>query len=585
MTSEHPNTEELSNTPTVEPRPALKPVRLWPAWVIVVAQLIALELTVTPSIQNTTRFLIMMIAPLCTAALFTVWLLFASRLWIKEKLGLLLALAVCPWISVKLSVDEPALQTTQWIYGVPLAAFLVTGALSIWTRSASRSLFAVLALSLGWGLFPLLRNEGFDGDYYPQFGSRWSRRHEDTLAPLSTSASPPSVVTSSAPSPWPQFRGPEANGAILDSIADHDWASKAPVELWRIPIGLGWSSFTYNDERLYTQEQRGESEYISCYSSENGTLIWSHADESRFSEVVSGAGPRSTPTYDNGLIFALGGNGLLTCLNATDGNKVWQRNLVAELDAPVPMWGFSGSPLVHDDTVIIYVGARDDHGLVAFDRQTGEIKWSFPSRGMNYTTAHAMKFNEETMIVFCDGQGVHALSPETGAVIWSHRPEQWEGTPMVDPQQVSPDSLIMAVGDGIGTVRLQVGKDGSDWSVKPLWFSNKLRPSFNDTVSSGPFLYGFNRAIFTCIDAETGERKWQGGRFGFGQVLLLKNSAKLIIAAENGDLAVVDASPDRFEERRRIPVLNDKTWNHPIVVGDRLFMRNGKVAVCLRLGS
>ena len=579
MTSDPPNTH------AVEPPAELKPVRLWPAWVIAAAQFIALELTVTPSIQNTTRFLIMMIAPLCTAALFTIWLLFASRLRIKEKLGLLLALAICPWISVKLSVDEPALQTTQWIYGGPLAVFMVTMALSIWPRSSSRALIAILALSLGWGLFPLLRNEGFDGDYYPQFAWRWSRRHEETLAPLSTSASPAPEVTSSEPSPWPQFRGPEANGAILESIPDQDWASKAPVELWRIPIGLGWSSFAYNDNRLYTQEQRGESEYISCYSSDDGALIWSNADESRFSEVVSGAGPRGTPTYDNGLIFALGGNGLLTCLNANDGHKVWQRNLVAELDAPVPMWGFSGSPLAHDDKVIVYIGARDNRGLVAFDRKTGEIKWSFPSRGMNYTTAHAMKFDGETMIVFCDGQGVHALSPETGEPIWNHRPDQWEGPPMVDPQQLSSDSLIVALGDGIGTVRLQVSKDGSDWSVKPLWLSNKLRPSFNDTVSTGPFLYGFNRAIFTCIDAETGERKWQGGRFGFGQTILLKNSAKLIIAAENGDLAVVNATPDRFEELRRIPVLNDKTWNHPIVVGDRVFLRNGKVAVCLRLGS
>ena len=569
-------------------------LRLWPAWLIALAQAVALKLTVTSSIQNTTRFLIMMVGPLVAGILFSGWLLFASRLRLKEKLGLAAASMLFPWIAVLISVPEQALQTTQWIYGVPIAIFMLTGALTCWHQSPKRTLIAVVMLGIGWGSFAFLRNEGFDGEYYPGFAWRWSTRHEETLPPLiATSHSVPGITLPQSaenstpardlPQPWPQFRGSEGNGAVEDDLVGLDWTTNSPKEIWRIPIGLGWSSFASSAGRLFTQEQRGEKEYITCYSSLDGRLIWSHSDESRFSEVVSGAGPRSTPSVAGDSIYALGGTGVLTCLHAADGALVWQRNLVSEMGAPVPMWGFSGSPVILGDKLVIYAGAAGDDGLIAFDASTGQKVWGFPSTDMNYTTARPMTLAGQTCLIFCNGRGVHALTPETGEPLWSFRPEMWKGPGMVDPQQISPSALIVALGDGIGMARLEVTKEHDHWSVSEVWSTTRLRPSFNDSVVLGGFIYGFNQAIFTCIDASTGERSWQGGRYGFGQAVLLKNSARIIVAAENGDVALLEASAKRLNEIARIPVLNDKTWNHPIVVDNRLFLRNGKVAVCLQL--
>jgi outer membrane protein assembly factor BamB len=382
---------------------------------------------------------------------------------------------------------------------------------------------------------------------------------------------------------WSQYRGPEGNGASDEEIAPLDWSKNPPKELWRISIGPGWGSFAYNNQKLFTQEQRGEKEHVTCYSAADGRPIWTHADETRFNEVVSGAGPRSTPSVANGHVYALGGTGLLTCLNELDGTVVWQKNLVTDFGAPIPMWGFSSSPLILDDKLIIFAGGPGTNGLLALECATGSTLWGFPSTDMNYTTARPMTLCGQSIVVFCDGKGTHAIDPKDGSAIWTFKPELWKGPAMVDPQQIGPESLLVGLGDGVGTARLEISKTDERWTVTEAWSSTKLRPSFNDSVVFDNGVYGFNQAIFSCIDAKTGERKWQGGRYGFGQAVLLKKAGQILVAAENGDLVLLQATPEKLTELSRLPMLNDKTWNHPIVAGKRLFLRNGKTAVCLQL--
>ena len=541
--------------------------------------------TVTPSIQNLTRFLVMMAGPAVTALLFAIWMLFASRLRWHEKVAIALAAIAAPVLTALISVPDDALRTALWIYGVPLAVFSITLALTIWSNAARRAIIAICLLSIGWSSFAMVRNEGFDGDYYPEFAWRWSPRHEDTLTALTT-AGPASELEFSeaeAAGSWPQFRGPDGNGTVSDSPAHMDWVANPPQELWRISIGPGWSSFSYHNGRLFTQEQRGDQEYVTCYSAADGSLAWSHSDDARFTEVVSGAGPRSTPSVADGFVYALGATGLLTCLNEADGSSVWQRDLVTELGAAVPMWGCSGSPLIVGSQLILFAGAPGDQGLISLDTATGKSLWGFASTDMNYTTARLMTLCDEDCIVFCDSRGVHALTPETGTVMWTFQPGKWKGPAMVDPQQLSPTSLLAGLGDGIGLTRLEVEHRDGEWKISEAWSTTKLRPSFNDSLVLDDYIYGFNQAIFSCIDANTGQRQWHGGRYGFGQTVLLKNSRQIVAAAEDGDIALLQATPDGLQELARIPVLDGKTWNHPIVVGDRLFVRNGKSAVCLKM--
>jgi outer membrane protein assembly factor BamB len=282
-------------------------------------------------------------------------------------------------------------------------------------------------------------------------------------------------------------------------------------------------------------------------------------------------------------VFALGGRGLLTCLNAADGKLLWQQDMTSVVGARVPMWGFSGSPVVVNGRAVVHVDGEGENGLVAVNVDSGEVEWAFASPGMNYTTVRDLELCGQRCLVFCDRSGVHGLNPGNGEVLFSYRPAKWNAGPMVDPQQPGPNSLLVALGDGVGLCRVDFDFTESRWKITEGWTTSRLRPSFNDSLVYNGSVYGFNQDLLCCLDVVTGELRWRGRRYGFGQAVLLAQAGCLLIAAENGDAVLVKADGDRFEELGRVPLLDDKTWNHPIVVGDRAYLRNGRTAAALLL--
>ncbi len=564
-------------------------LRLWPAWLTCVAMMVPLVVSVTPSIPNGPRFIAMVSGPVLAALLFLLWVAVGSRLGWREKLGLAAFAILIPALSLLTAFPNDATPSAMFVYGLPLTILLLTIGLTLWASHRRRTLAAIGLMTVGWVIFSLFRNDGFDGDYYPEFAWRWSPIHEQTLPTLDARADQPTAtdVTTSVSwdggKSWPMFRGISGNGIVDDQFDHVDWRASPPKELWRIDIGPGWGSFSYHQGKLFTQEQRGEMEYVTAYWAEDGSLAWSHSDPSRFEEIVSGAGPRATPTVADGRVYAMGARALLNCLDESTGQLVWQRNLHDELKAPIPQWAFSGSPLVAGDLLVCYVGSAGDNGLIAVNRGTGETVWGFPSTGENYTTARLLNICGVECLVFCDGEGVHGLDAVSGSVLWTYKPTAWRGAPYIDPQMLGDNRLLVAVGDGVGLASLEASHDDGVWNFKEEWTSTRLRPSFNDSLVADNMIFGFSQNIFGCIDAQTGKRLWHGGRFGFGQALLLKNSHTIVMASEKGDLVLLRANGDKLDVVHQQPLLDDKTWNHPIVVGNRLFLRNGKTAVCLEL--
>jgi hypothetical protein len=254
-----------------------------------------------------------------------------------------------------------------------------------------------------------------------------------------------------------------------------------------------------------------------------------------------------------------------------------------ELGAKLPVWGFSSSPLVIGDAVIVHAGGDADNGLVAYQADSGDPLWQIASPGMNFSSAQKIEIGDRVLAAFSDAAGILAVDPATGDVVWRFTPQDWSGPPIVQLQQIGPSSLIVPLGDGIGVARLDVTYAGGDWAIQERWTSNKLKPSFNDFVFHRGAVFGFDQSIFVCLDAETGQRRWKGGRYGFGQVLLLSEPSQLLITTETGELVLLAADDTRHVELDRLPVLQGKTWNHPIVADGRLFLRNGVQAVCLDL--
>lgn len=563
-------------------------VRLWPAVLILLIQAVVYALSITSGINNGVRFGFMMLGPAVGVLLFTGWLLFASRLPWKQRL-LIAAMMIALPAGVSPLVHS-SLKLGLLLYGSPLSMLLAVAVLMVTGEASVRRRFLTVGVGLVglWSVFPLGRLDGFQGSYLPELDWRWSPTAEERLigdsSALASDTEPDWQPDRAA---WPGFRGPGRDGRAAWKGDRLEWSSEAPQERWRIPIGPGWSSFAHVSGRLFTQEQRGDDEAVSCYDAKSGSLIWMCTNQTRFTELVSGAGPRATPTFANGRLYAMGGTGLLLCLDPANGEVLWKHDLPAEMNAPVPMWGFSSSPLVANDRVIVHAGADGDDGLVAFDAQTGERAWGVasPSKGMSYSSAQKIRLQGQDLIVFGDSDGLFAIEPVDGEIAWRYRPVGWSGPAMCQPRKVDSNTLIVPLGDGVGLARVQVELDEQGkWQFREDWSNNRLKPSFNDFVIHREDVYGFDQNIFVSLNAATGQRNWKRGRYGFGQVVLLPETDQMIVVTEQeGDLVLLAADPERHIESGRIPALNGKTWNHPILVDGRLFVRNGEFAVCFEL--
>jgi outer membrane protein assembly factor BamB len=386
---------------------------------------------------------------------------------------------------------------------------------------------------------------------------------------------------------WPGFRGANRDGIIRGVSLDTNWSAFPPVELWRRPVGPGWSSFAIRRTLIYTQEQRGDDEVVASYDAATGKPVWMHRDSTRFWESNGGAGPRATPTIGNDRVYALGATGRLNALDALSGAVRWSHDAVTDAGVTIPGWGIAGSPLVVGDLVIVAASGA----LVAYDRITGVKRWVHKSEGGSYSSPQLATIDGTTQILLLAGHGLVSVAPGDGTVLWEH---PWAGVPIVQPALIAGGDFLISTAGGmsgsIGMRRVSVahasdparGATGT-WTVEERWTSNSLKPYFNDFVVHKGHAFGFDGFILACIDVADGRRKWKGGRYGNGQLVLLPDQDLLLVLSEEGELALVGATPDRFTELARARVLEGKTWNHPVLAGDLLLVRNGEQMAAFRM--
>jgi outer membrane protein assembly factor BamB len=346
---------------------------------------------------------------------------------------------------------------------------------------------------------------------------------------------------------------------------------------------------------IYTQEQRGEDEVVSCYRLSTGAPVWRHRDAARFYETIGGPGPRATPTIHQGRIYTHGATGIVNALDAATGARIWTRNSVADTGAVDPGWGFTSSPLVFEDKVIVAASGV----LVAYEIASGEPRWKGPEGGAGYSSPHLVVLDHVPQLLLLRGSRTTSVNPADGTLLWEHR---WQpSASIVQPAVIGDRDVLINTSDtmgGQGLRRLAIargsagpstGAGPSDvtsrdgWTVEERWTSRGLKPYYNDFVVHNGHAYGFDGSILACIDLETGERKWKGGRYGFGQMLLLADQDVLLVLSEDGDVALVRAAPDKFTEIARFKAIEGKTWNHPVLVGDVLLVRNGQEMAAFRL--
>ncbi len=586
------------------------PLRLWPGVVAVVLQWffkIGVPL-LAPDYAAYGLF-----GALFCGLLVVVWWLFLSRAPWLERIGVLAVMAAAVWGTyslVDISIAGGAMGHLLWISSIPVLSLALVAAcvLSRHKAVATRRALTAVGVLLACGWFTLIRTGGVSGDGEGDFHWRWTPTPEERLiaatpvptpvavpaapapVPVAESKDPASAVSPAAPAVasttnaavaalWPGFRGPSRDDVIHGVTIDTDWATRPPVELWRKPIGPGWSSFAVQGNLIYTQEQRGDDEAVSSYDLATGALVWMHRDRVRFYESNAGPGPRATPAVGLGRVYAVGATGVLNALDARTGAVIWSRNAVTDTGARIPEWGIAGSPLLVGDAVVVAASGR----LAAYDAATGTPRWSGPTtRGGSYSSPQLVTIAGVEQILMQSSAGLTSVSPSDGKVIWQH---DWEGTAMLQPVRLGNADLLITAGDmmgGIGTRRISLATS-SGWSAAEKWTSRGLKPYFSDIVAHDGHAYGFDGNILACIDLNDGARKWKGGRYGSGQLVLLADQRLLLVMSEEGELVLVKASPDGFAEVARHPAIEGKTWNHLVVVGDVVLVRNGEEMAAFRL--
>ena len=332
-----------------------------------------------------------------------------------------------------------------------------------------------------------------------------------------------------------------------------------------------------------------------CWDADTGNVIWEHEDTARFTEPVAGPGPRATPTFHEGRIFTLGGAGTLNCLDAATGTLIWSKDIAVEsgrakLDKAerAPMWGYSSSPLVTHGLVVVFAGgpAKDpepDKALLAFDATSGELKRHAGTGGHSYVSAQLATLGGVEQILIATDAGVFAYDPETLKELWRYDWNFEGGQRCCQPAVLDDSDFLIGTAMNQGLKRVRVRHDGSTWSTKEVWATRSISPYFNDLVVHKDHLYGFDGPFFTCANLEDGKRRWRIRGYGTGQVLLLADQDLLLVVSEQGDIALVAATSDEHRELSRIHAIDGKTWNHPVVAHDRLYVRNGEEAACYEL--
>jgi outer membrane protein assembly factor BamB len=383
---------------------------------------------------------------------------------------------------------------------------------------------------------------------------------------------------------WTGFRGPRRDGHYDERPILTNWPSTGLRLLWRQPVGGGFGSFAIAKGLVFTIEQRRDEEVVAAYELASGREVWTHRWKADFKGTNGDEGPRTTPTYSEGRLYALGALGELRCLEAATGKLVWSRNVATENRAPPLDHGVSASPLVSDEKLIVLAGAGHGHSVVCYDKRDGKPLWGALDDMVGYVSPMLVTLAGQSQVAVCTTNRTVGLGLEDGKVLWGY---DWrllqDQLPITQPVLLGTNRFLLSAGYGTGCAAVEVARTASGLAARTLWRNTHLKNKFASSVFWEGNIYGLDEDILTCLGAETGDRKWKDGRYGYGQLILA--SGHLVILTDSGTLALVKATPLQHEELARFQAIRGKTWNPPAMAEGKLLVRNAAEMACFDIST
>ncbi|MFY9574765.1 MAG: PQQ-binding-like beta-propeller repeat protein, partial [Blastocatellia bacterium] len=487
------------------------------------------------------------------------------------------------------SASKPWYQSGK---AVILAAVLFPplGLILLWMRSdigPDKRVFGsagIVALGAVYG-FLLFGNSNPDPRmeaHYAELERQRAQQKEAATGPStsgSTAGQPPLTAPAAAPnsnesrpavvaapvkstrSYWTNFRGPARDGRYDERPIRTAWPAEGLPLLWKQPVGGGYASFVIAEGTAFTIEQRRRQEVVAAYDVETGRELWTQGSDAEFKESMGGDGPRATPTWEAGRLWALGAEGDLRCFDAKTGKVNWSKNILKDNGAENLQWGMSGAPLIVDDKVVVLPGGRAGKSVVAYNKLTGAPVWRSLSDTQAYVSPMLVTLAGKRQILIVTANRIVGLAVEDGAQLWESSWNTDMGINVSQPIVIDSNSFFISSGYGKGAALVEISNTGGGLAARKVWENSSMKNKFNSSVVYEGNVYGLDEGILTCVEVKTGERRWKGGRYGYGQVILA--SGHLIVITDTGELVLVKAAPDKHTEVARFPAIEGKTWNYP----------------------
>ncbi len=381
---------------------------------------------------------------------------------------------------------------------------------------------------------------------------------------------------------WPQWRGPNRDGVSTETGILTIWPEAGPKQLWEAKVGEGFASVVVSRGRVFTIFQDGEKEAVVAWNAETGKQLWRFSYPCHYKNSY-GNGPRSTPSIDGDLLYAVGATGLMHCLKAfTDepkGEPLWSKDLLEQFGAAVPKWGVAFSPLVEGDRVFIMPGGPKGNSLAALDKRTGAVLWKKHDDLASYSSPIAATIHGERQILFLTGSRLVSVRPDTGAHLWEF-PWPIENECNIATPIAVGDYVFISSFYGRGCALLEIDQHAGAWQANLVYKNRKMRNHLASCVRHKDHLYGFDDSTLTCMNFRTGEVAWKERGFDKGSLICVND--QLIVYGANGLLALAEANPQEYVEKSRFqfsPQMNS-CWSVPVVANGRLYVRDQEKLVC-----
>lgn len=347
-------------------------------------------------------------------------------------------------------------------------------------------------------------------------------------------------------------------------------------------MGAGYSGISGAGNRIYTLMSSGRDENLVALDDRTGEEVWRlRTDDKRRDSF--GDGPRSTPTLHGNKVFAVSALGRLWAVDRDTGRPVWDRDLRREFGATVPTWGVSASPVVYQDLLLFNVGGRSGHAVMAFNQDSGDVRWSAESGIPGYSLPLMVDLAGVEQSIFFTGRRLLSLASASGELLW-HRP--WKTAYDVNaaaPLFIPPDRVFVSSGYDTGASLLRVVEEKGRPAVEELWHVSSMKNQFSSSIYHEGHVYGFDDKQLKCIDVETGADRWRKAGFGHGSLIYIDEH--LLVLSDDGRLALIAAEPDHYEEEAVVRIARGKHWTAPSYHRGHLLVRNQRELMSFQIES